>query len=438
MLEFIATTYGATALNEAWEEFLLFPKDPVAFDFKSPQAQLFLPWFFHCWTPDPHGTEVEDPALHDRAPTRVLLERSAARLEPALRRYLERCVESPVSFHEIIAVQSGHGFRARDVLRDEEYEVQERSASATLRVGDLLFAQIVTVGGLTLLEAAPPVSLPPIEKIAVIELRRKIRRNHPLIDAETLFEWNIELRELYLEAVERILSPKLPQLHNTDGDPLEPQRLIFDLDDGPDAVTAAFEGLRHLATEQASAVALDRAERDPVTGAPLLLSFCWVKRPAGGGRPEQNTILGQIEIRRGRLSCEVNSAKRAATFRRHVKKALPKIARFRLAEIESIEHAFANRSSIKPPSAPPASPEVQAYLARYMSDYYERWLDEKIPALGGRTPRAAVRDADGREQVEALLRDFERSGSRSTPPLDPSIIPRLRQHLGLAPPAESV
>ena len=78
-------------------------------------------------------------------------------------------------------------------------------------------------------------------------------------------------------------------------------------------------------------------------------------------------------------------------------------------------------------------PEVQAYVARYMAEYYERWLSEKIPALGGRTPLAAVRSADGREQVEALVRDLERTGARMMPPLDPAIIARLRERLGLGP-----
>jgi hypothetical protein len=39
-------------------------------------------------------------------------------------------------------------------------------------------------------------------------------------------------------------------------------------------------------------------------------------------------------------------------------------------------------------------------------------VDEKIPALGGKTPRQAVRSADGREGVEALLRSFERRAAQ--------------------------
>jgi len=40
--------------------------------------------------------------------------------------------------------------------------------------------------------------------------------------------------------------------------------------------------------------------------------------------------------------------------------------------------------------------------------HWEGWVDEKIPALGGKSPRQAVKSADGRESVEALLRSAER------------------------------
>ena len=54
------------------------------------------------------------------------------------------------------------------------------------------------------------------------------------------------------------------------------------------------------------------------------------------------------------------------------------------------------------------NPEVQRVLAESMRSHWEGWVNMKIPALGNRTPREAVRPADGREAVEALLQDFER------------------------------
>ena len=55
---------------------------------------------------------------------------------------------------------------------------------------------------------------------------------------------------------------------------------------------------------------------------------------------------------------------------------------------------------------------------------------QKIPALGDRRPIDAVKDADGRERVEALLRQMERDSRRMSPPPDEAILRRLRERLG--------
>jgi len=78
-------------------------------------------------------------------------------------------------------------------------------------------------------------------------------------------------------------------------------------------------------------------------------------------------------------------------------------------------------------------PEVQRLLAESMRSHWEGWVNMKIPALGNRTPREAVRTADGREAVEALLQDFERG--RAVQPelneLNRRGVQRVRELLGL-------
>jgi hypothetical protein len=59
-------------------------------------------------------------------------------------------------------------------------------------------------------------------------------------------------------------------------------------------------------------------------------------------------------------------------------------------------------------------------------------MDMEIPALGGITPRKAVASQDGRESVEALLEDAERSSPG--PGLDEAqqeAVREIRQELGL-------
>jgi hypothetical protein len=90
-----------------------------------------------------------------------------------------------------------------------------------------------------------------------------------------------------------------------------------------------------------------------------------------------------------------------------------------------------------PPSAPDESkrladlPDVKTKLAEILAQHYDSWLDESIPALGGRTPLEAVQDPDGCEMVEALVGPIKRDSPNVSPPLDPAIGRQLRERLGL-------
>jgi hypothetical protein len=54
---------------------------------------------------------------------------------------------------------------------------------------------------------------------------------------------------------------------------------------------------------------------------------------------------------------------------------------------------------------------VRAFKDRH----YREWADQAIPALHGKTPRQAVRTAQGRAAVDVLLKDFENHEQRSPP-----------------------
>jgi hypothetical protein len=52
-------------------------------------------------------------------------------------------------------------------------------------------------------------------------------------------------------------------------------------------------------------------------------------------------------------------------------------------------------------------PEVDAALRDWLAAWTRGWVDRPAGALGHRTPREAVRRAEGRRQVERLVRDLE-------------------------------
>ena len=71
MLRFIKEAYGPLAMHEAWDEFT--GHDDREFDPHTPLMQLFMPWFFHCWAPDPIDTEVVKESPHGVIPTAAYL-----------------------------------------------------------------------------------------------------------------------------------------------------------------------------------------------------------------------------------------------------------------------------------------------------------------------------------------------------------------------------
>jgi hypothetical protein len=430
-----ARHFGRVGVQEAWAEFNLWPEthDPQEqeFDETSSYAPLFLSWYVYDWLPDALDTAVPEPG-HETTAARAYLQHKGRLLTAVQRAYIEACLAAPFSFHEVLRCEPGRGFRLRDVLTGAEAEVLERSGSEDVGTGDLLFAKIVPVEGVALMEACAPVVIPPQEKIELIELRRELSAASAL-SAAGLREYDLELREVLLPMVDRLLHPRPPAVANTDGDPLEFHTLRFDLLDP----TAAVAHLRDLAAGVNEGEFESGIERD-AAGRVVRADITWLR--AGSGGAMGNTVLGQIKIEAGRLCAETNSARRATALRALLERRLPG-ARVLPSVVQSSHalvkeaHARAVAGGPLPPATDHellmATPEIQAALRETLRRHYRSWPDEQLPALGGRTPREAVRDADGREAVQALLTQFERDMARQDPVLHAGIIEELRAMLGI-------
>jgi len=300
---------------------------------------------------------------------------------------------------------------------------------------DELLWRRVPIEGVALLEACSPVLLPPQDKIHLIELRRKVPADTALAGAELLRDYDFELRELLLTLTDRRLYPRAPAVANSDGDPLKFHTLHFEL---PDPAGAAVK-LRDLAAGVEDDDFEAGIERD-ASGHILRAEFPWLRIGAVDSAAMQNTVLGQLRIEAGRLTAEVNSARRATALRRMIEQRLPE-ARVLPSVVQSSErligqaHERAMAGTPLPRNAElerlQQLPEVQEALRETLRRHYRSWPDEQLPALGGRTPREAVKDPDGREAVEALLRQFERDMTQHDQATDAGIVAELRTALGL-------
>ena len=82
-------------------------------------------------------------------------------------------------------------------------------------------------------------------------------------------------------------------------------------------------------------------------------------------------------------------------------------------------------------SRPESPPDARAALEAVVWEMEDRWVDESVPALGGLTPRQALDDPTRREDLLALLREFEQDALPDGSPFATFDVARLRAKLGL-------
>jgi hypothetical protein len=300
-----------------------------------------------------------------------------------------------------------------------------------------LFGQLASVDRLTMLEAGNGFAIPPIEKAPIIALRAHIASAHPVITHQVLRDWDFELLALFHEIADRLFNPQLPTLQNTDGEPFSPHKLVFDLNAPPQT---AFDALKHLALDELDEDLLVDAARD-CEDKLTRVRFSWKKRGNKKHPGWDNTVLGWIEIDGPHLIAEVNSQARADAIRKTIEAGLGEDVRYRASEIQSPERMLADLQAARGAGGGAASeehnrlaelPEVREKISAMMAAHWEHWVDQPIPILGNRTPMEAVKDPDGREIVESLVMQAERTGRSPNLPTDEAVFRRLRERLGLA------
>jgi hypothetical protein len=149
------------------------------------------------------------------------------------------------------------------------------------------------------------------------------------------------------------------------------------------------------------------------------VEFDWLKKGNRKISSWDNTILGSIKISRDSLVAEVNSEKRATRLHAEIEKRLGSSAVHQSTRAQTPEEMLKNSPKRKTSPAKLddeeledilRDPEMRKRVQESLQKQVEAWVDQKIPLLGGRTPRQAVQDLDGREIVEALLLEWERRG----------------------------
>ncbi len=432
LLKHAEAAFGKNATPAAMTEFMGDPEEPASRHLLELTTPVFLPWFLFNWV---HDDDDSDIWLKSPAFTTVaghFLETKGRRLESIERDFLKGVIERPFSFFEILEARPDEGLRLRNILSGDEIEVSERSGSKAVKAGDILFCRVVRVQNVAMMVGCSAMIIPPIRKPEIIRFREEYFRKRRTITEEMLKECDFELREHYIRILDGMLKP--PQLRNTDGDPLSFQTLHFEID----SADLAFEKLHSLSTTRDKGELLRDAEQDR-DGHILRAEITWDRKGHKLNKALDNTILGRLYIDKKKLTVEVNSGRRAERIRKEIEKRLGAHAFYKTTAIQPIE-AMMEKAGQGKASTGVASkedliqhPEVRKKVAEMMEAHWKRWPDEKLPALGGKTPRHAVKTAAGRESVEALLLDAERHAAADKLMAEPGLaaIRQVRRLLGL-------
>lgn len=336
---------------------------------------------------DAAGPLLADVVLFDRGQLERFLDVRGALLPEAERTLGRTWLASRRSLHEVQSVSPGNGLAVRDLRSDgDPVELRDRSLSRQAEPLDLICMRLLPDGSGGVI-ATDGIRVP------------RFQRRHVLDVLETgdgldLLRW--------------VTAPApMPRLRNTEGEPLRLVTVEYRIPDAPAAMVTLGRKLR--AEDDGRFV-------ETVT------------------RRGEDWIRGSIMIEGDRATIDANSTKRAARLERSLLKAAPGATLIRREE-RAIDEAI-DEARDRPSGSEALDPAEHPEVARALDEFIRRlevgWVDEPIPALGGRTPRQALADDAVRPELEALLDDMTWEHRRARRPglMDPD---RVRALLGMTP-----
>ncbi len=314
-----------------------------------------------------------------------------------------------LSIWEAVEVDPGRGLVLKDLLTGETRSVYEVSASKTLKRRDALLARVVDHRGQSVLCGVYHRSLPPRDAADVVEraqekLRRKSEVPIERLRGEAIGRFLIQCWEEAIEEAE-LRASRPPELRNTDGDPL-----LFTIDHFAIDSTDRAEVRRRLAAIEGMEAESELRDPEP-KDAEQVHVYTRPGNPMHAGW--ENTVIGRAVVKRNELRVETNSVKRADALRALVETSLGSLIRHRAREHADPLARLREDGPPEKPSAPrQASEEEDQLLLAVKAKHYADWIDQPIPALGNKTPRAAVRTKAGRQEVDLLLKECENCEAR--------------------------
>jgi hypothetical protein len=364
------------------------------------------------------------------------LKRRGWREGASTRAYMAALRTSVMSLYEVSDIVRDTSFRARDLVRGgEPILVSERSATRSLKQWDRIATRVVQVGSQTQISGAVlPFDRDPSEEL--LKLLRKIAKrakkekqafadlvgrgvDNPAIangfsETAVLDAVTPTITTVWLiEAIDRALGSQIPEICNAEGDELLFCTAYYPFVTGTttDGIRSALACCPELRQENATfwnwVCSVDPTktlgvEKHPPKSQTFITSL-------GDG----SLVLGRVELKDEALVLSVNSRERCEWGRALLSKTLGRLVGQPLVEMQSIEQLMASQNTSLPSKLDMSEGERSAIIHDSLDRHYRNLLDQPIPVLGNKSPRAAVKTAKGRIKVVDWLKTLENHAAKS-------------------------
>jgi hypothetical protein len=425
IIDFGLKVCGPHCLTDSWEDWRL--EDEASNELSSTEQGAFLSWMFFNWKPKAKNQPAT--TLAER-----YLQATGPRLTKHEHAYLVEGINSGFSFFDLLSIQRGVGVEVEDLLTGKKMFVHEVNGSLSAQPGYILFGKLISIDEVGVFDGVRETLFPAREKMSILKFRQNLAKSLSHLPEEKLRNHELVAcdRDIHLFfglLREKMNNPQMPQLHNTDGEPFELCTVFFEHKD----IKKVFDKLHTLSVSQNKKNLLQAAVKDE-EGNLKSITFEWEKKKNKAHSSWGTTVLGNITLDLHSVKVEVNSRERSERIQKMIEKKCEGLVTFQRTEMRSIESSMqAVRENPRNESleTPLDNAHLQEIQKQMFFGHYMEWLEIGIPALDNQSPQMAVKSAEGRELVEALLQDIEPSLRQVGEDFAEDLITKMRQKLGL-------
>jgi hypothetical protein len=312
--------------------------------------------------------------------------------------------------------------------------ISERSATRTLKQWDRFAGRVVQVGQQTQISGAPlsfeyETSENLIEGLRSIgkltrkekkELAKAIGKDFDpavianLSETERLRAVSSTFTTCWLiDAIDRAEQPEMPDLRNADGDEILQCTVSYPLADGTsdDDVCSVLDSCTDL--RPATATNWNWIRREKRAAASVARALPSKSLTIETTRDDGGLVLGSVKLDGRALVLSVNSLERSERGIELLSAILGERVGQPLVVTETVEQIWASRDADTPRPVDLSEEEQRAIVHDYLDRHYRDTLDQPVPSLGNKSPRAAVKTKSGRAKVVDWLKMMENRTAKS-------------------------